>query len=82
MYVYITEIPLALPPPLIFPGIFWNIYNLKQESFSLAEKIDLRKTARTHLVLKDFPSDIIHSKQKQKGGFRRAEEDHSGFLGP
>ena len=83
MYIYITE-KFLLYSSSFFPGIFWNIYNLKQESFSLAEKIDLRKHSTHAPGIERFP--IRHhslSKQKQKGALvkrRRRRAFHNEVL--
>ena len=70
-----------------FPGIFWNIYNLKQKSFSLIAEKRLIWGKGTHAPgIERFP--IRHhslSKQKQKGALvkrrrRRRRAFHNEVL--
>ena len=84
MYIYITE-KFLLYSSSFFPDIFWNIYNLKQKSFSLIAEKRLIWGKGTHAPgIERFP--IRHhslSKQKQKGALvkrRRRRAFHNEVL--
>ena len=84
MYVYITEkFPLYSYSwsSSFFPGIFWNIYNLKQKSFSLIAEKRLIWGKGTHAPgIERFP--IRHhslSKQKQKGALVKRRRRRRAF---